>query len=78
MYQLFRYSTTEKLKNHINRIYEKTLQIAYQELIQSLMNFLQKTVPSAIMNIVYRNYFLKYLELKWIRLPKSWMDLFTL
>ena len=64
MCQLFRYSTTEKLKNHINCIYEKTLQIAYQELIQSLMNFLQKTVPSAIMTIAYRNYFLKYLELK--------------
>ena len=64
MYQLFRYSTTEKLKNHINRIYEKTLQIAYEELIQSLVNFLQKTVPLAIMTINYRNYFLKYLELK--------------
>ena len=64
MYQLFRYSTTEKLKNHINRIYEKTLQIAYEELIQSLVNFLQKTVPLAIMTIIYRNYFLKYLELK--------------
>ena len=64
MFQLFRYFATKKLKNHIYCIHEKALQIVYQDLIQSLMNFLQKTVPSTVMTAICRKYLLKYLKLK--------------
>ena len=47
-------------------------------IIQRLMNFLQNTVPLKFMIVIYRNYSLKYLKLKWSFLPKSWMKFLTL
>ena len=40
-------------------------------IIQSLMNFLQKTVPSKFITIICRNYLLKHSKLKYSLLPKS-------
>ena len=54
-------SHNRKSNNHINRIHERALRIAYQR----LMNVWQKTVSSKFKVVVYRNYVLKYLKLKW-------------
>ena len=42
-----------------------------KNVIQVLMNFLQKTIPSKYMIVLYRNYSLKCLKLKRTLLPKT-------
>ena len=67
-----------KLNNNINSIHEKALIIIYKTIIQRFKNFLQKTVPSKLMTVIYRDYLLKYWKLKWSLLPKTWMKFLTL
>ena len=53
-----------KLNNHINQIHETTLKLHIKTIIQGLMNFMQKIVPSKFMTVICKDYLLKYLKLK--------------